>query len=73
MIGIVSGMATSSPSDETSFTVVDAVGMCENKNRSRASPTSGATTSTEMMNEGIWFQCGPYWLSRLNTNADTKA
>ena len=74
MIGMVCGIATSNPSDDTSLTVVDAVGMCQNRNWSRARPKSGATTRTETTKEGIhMFQCGPYWLSRSKTNADTKA
>ncbi len=73
MIGMVCGIATSSPRDETSFTVVDAVGMCLNKKRSSARPMSGATTSTAIKKQNHWFQCGPYWLSRSKANADTNA
>lgn len=40
------GMAMSSPSDDTSLAVVEAVGMYRNRNRSRARPSSGENTST---------------------------
>ena len=73
MIGMVCGIATSSPSDDTSLTVVDAVGMCLNRNRSSARPMSGATMSTAITKQIHMFQCGPYWLSRSKANADTNA
>ncbi len=59
MIGISWGMAMSSPSDDTTFTVVDAVGMWRKRNRSRARPKSGATTNTAITNDSHCGHLGP--------------
>ena len=72
MIVIVWGMAMSRPSAEMTLAVVEAVGMNRNRNRSKASPSSGATISTDTTKAahlGQWCDT----TSRSNTNADTNA
>ncbi len=57
-MGSAWGMAMSRPNDDTSFAVVEAVGMWRNRNRSRARPSSGENTSTDSTNAsptGRWL------------------
>ncbi len=48
----------SRPTVDSTLAVVDAVGMCRNKNRSRASPRAGEITITATMNAA---HCGQFW------------
>ena len=69
---VISGKATNMPSTATSFTCQPAVRMARNSSRSKASPSSGDTTSTETTRPS---QRGSPWTSTISTYtaAATKA